>query len=161
VLGERASQIVVVDTRRPQHPRIAGRIFDLGGLAHDAAFAPDGKRVWVTYDDRSAIAVFDARSYRRLFTRPAGAPPQHVAMGRNIYVTSGNDGRLRVFTPHERLIRIARTPSGSYNVGLGGGFVLLSSLTRGTLTMLSEGGEVMRNNKVAPAARDVAFAVLP
>jgi DNA-binding beta-propeller fold protein YncE len=159
-LGERAKRIVIVGTANRARPRLIGG-FAPNGLAHDLAFTPDGRRVWVTYDDRSTVSVLAAGTRRLIRTLPAGSPPQHVAMGRNIYLTSGNDGILRVFTPHGRLIRIARIPFGSYNLGLGGGFVLVASLARGTLTMLSEGGELMRSNNVAPAARDVAFAVLP
>jgi DNA-binding beta-propeller fold protein YncE len=162
VLGERASEIVVVDTGRPAHPWVRARLFDIGGLAHDAAFSPDGRRVWVTYDDRSSVAVFDARTYRILSTLPAGSPPQHVAFGiRFGYVTSGNDGRLRVFSFAGRLLGVARTPRGSFNLGLGGGLVLTSSLTQGTLTELRDSGSRMWSRRLAPAARDAAVAVLP
>jgi DNA-binding beta-propeller fold protein YncE len=148
-LGERANRIVIVSTANRARPRLIGG-FAPNGLAHDLAFTRGGRRVWVTYDDRSTVSVLTAGTRRLIRTLPAGSPPQHVAMGRNIYVT-----------PHGRLIRTVRIPFGSYNLGLGGGFVLVSSLARGTLTMLSEGGEPMRSNKVAPTARDVAFAVLP
>jgi hypothetical protein len=161
VLGERATEIVVVDTRRPAHPWIVARLFDIGGLAHDAAFAPDGKRVWVTYDDRSTIAIFDARTYRQVRTLPAGSAPQHVSFGRYAYVTSGNDGRLRVFSVTGRLLGVARTPTGSFNLGLGQDVVLTPSLRQGTLTQLRRSGGRIWSKKVAPAARDAAFAVLP
>ena len=162
VLGERAKEIVVVDTSRPAHPWVRARLFDIGGLAHDAAFTPDGKRVWVAYDDRSSIAVFAARTYRILFTRPAGSPPQHVAFGiRFGYVTSGNDGRLRVFSFAGRQLGVARTPGGSFNLGLGGALVLTPSLTQGTLTELRDSGSRMWSGRVAPDARDAAVAVLP
>jgi DNA-binding beta-propeller fold protein YncE len=163
ILGERAREVVIVNTRRPTHPWVAGRLFDgdLGGLAHDAAFAPGGRRIWVTYDDRTTIAVFDARTYRRLFTLPAGSPPQHVAFDRYAYVTSGNDGRLRVFSTRGRLLGTARTPSGSFNLGLGEGLVLTPSLTQGTLTELLRSGHPRWTARVAPAARDAALAVLP
>jgi DNA-binding beta-propeller fold protein YncE len=162
VLGERAREIVVIDTSRLAHPRVARRLFDLGGLAHDAAFTPDGKRVWVTYDDRSTVAVFDARTYKMRSTLPAGSPPQHVAFGiRFGYVTSGRDGRLRVFSFAGRQLGVSRTPPGSFNLGLGGGLVLTSSLTEGTLTELRDSGSRMWSGRVAPAARDAAVAVLP
>jgi DNA-binding beta-propeller fold protein YncE len=161
VLGERATEIVVVNTRHPAHPWIVARLFDIGGLAHDAAFAPDGKRVWVTYDDRSTIAIFDARTYRQVRTLPAGSAPQHVSFGRYAYVTSGNDGRLRVFSFAGRLLGVARTPTGSFNLGVGQDVVLTPSLTQGTLTELRRSGGRIWSKKVAPAARDAAFAVLP
>jgi DNA-binding beta-propeller fold protein YncE len=96
-LGERAKTIAIVDTSLAGRPRRIG-LFSPGGLVHDLAFPAGGRRVWITYDDRSSIAVFDARTRRSLFTRPAGSPPQHVAIRRYVYVTSGNDGRLRIFS---------------------------------------------------------------
>jgi DNA-binding beta-propeller fold protein YncE len=171
VLGERAREIVIVNTRRPAHPWVAGRLFDgdLGGLAHDAAFAPGGKRVWVTYDDRPTITVFDARTYRTLFTVPVGSPPQHVAFGpyafvptgRFAYVTSGNDGRLRIFALRGRLLGVAPTPVGSFNLDVGDSLVVTSSLTQGTLTELRSSGGRIWTKRIAPAARDAAFADLP
>jgi DNA-binding beta-propeller fold protein YncE len=162
VLGERASEIVLVDISRPAHPHVAARLSDLGGLAHDAAFTPGGKQVWVTYDDRSSIAIFDARTRRIVSTLPAGSPPQHVGFGiRFGYVTSGNDGRVRVFSFAGRQLSTARTPRGSFNLGLGGGLVLTPSLTQGTLTELRDSGSRMWSGRVAPAARDAAVALLP
>lgn len=161
VLGERARSIHIVDTTNPAHPRPRGWFSPSGGLMHDLAFAPDGRHVWVTYDDRPTIAVFDARSRRPLFTRAAGSPPQHVAFGRHVYVTSGNDGRLRIFSRVGRLLGVAVTPAGSFNLGLGGGIVLTPSLTGGTLTELSDGGRRLGSTRVASAARDAALVVLP
>ena len=142
---------------------LADRFGHAGLLAHDLAFSPNGKRLWLTYDDRSTVAVFDPGwPPRRLFTVQAGSPPQHVAFGRYAYVTSGNDGRLRVFSLRGRLHSVARTPAGSFNLGLGGGLVLTPSLTQGTLTQLRGGnGAFLWTRKIAPAARDAAFAVLP
>jgi DNA-binding beta-propeller fold protein YncE len=162
VLGERATEIVIVAANRPAQPRVLARLFSIGGLAHDAAFTPDGSRVWVTYDDRSSIAVFNARTHRILETLPAGSPPQHVAFGLRFgYVTSGNDGRLRVFSFAGRRLGTARTPRGSFNLGVGGGLVLTPSLTQGTLTELRDSGTRMWSGRVARAARDAAVAVLP
>jgi DNA-binding beta-propeller fold protein YncE len=167
-LGERAATITVVDTRRAARPRVVGHV-DPRGLAHDLAFAPGGRRVWVTYDDRPTVAVFDARTYRRLFTIQGGSPPQHVAFGRYAfvptgrfgYVTSGNDGRLRIFSLRGRLLGVAATPVGSFNLGLGNDVVLTSSLTGGTLTQLRSTGAQIWTKRIALAARDVAFADLP
>jgi DNA-binding beta-propeller fold protein YncE len=170
-LGERAKEVVIVNTRRPTRPWVAGRLLggDLGGLVHDVAFAPGGYRVWVTYDDRPTIAVFDARTYRRVLTLRAGSPPQHVAFGphpfvstgRFAYVTSGNDGRLRIFSLRGRLLGVAATPVGSFNLAVGDSLVLTSSLTRGTLTELKSTGGRIWTKRIAPAARDAAFADLP
>jgi DNA-binding beta-propeller fold protein YncE len=165
-LGERASTLTVVDTRRLARPRVVGHV-DPRGLAHDLAFAPDGRTVWVTYDDRSTIAVFDARTGRRLYSLAAGSPPQHIVFGVGSYgryalVTSGNDGVLRIVSARSRrTVRTLRTPRGSFNLGLGGSFILTSSLTHGTLTEFDFQGHRRFLKKVAPAARDVALVVVP
>ena len=164
-LGERAQSIAVVDTFKPERPRLIGHV-DPHGLAHDLAFAPGGTRVWVTYDDRSRIGIFSARTGALLRTLPAGSPPQHVAFdpysnARHAYVTSGNDGTLRILSLRTgRLLRIVRTAYGSFNLGLYGGFVATSSLYRGMLIDLTGDGRVWLRKRVAPAARDVAVAVL-
>ena len=161
-LGERARFISVVDTSHARRPRLLGRV-NPHGLAHDVAFAPDGQHVWVTYDDRSYVRLFDAESWRPGVTYRAGAPPQHVAFsdnGKLGYVTSGNDGELRIFRPTGGLLRRVSIPYGSFNLGLSGGLVVTPSLYRGTLTELSDTGRVLFSKHVAPSARDAAIAVL-
>jgi DNA-binding beta-propeller fold protein YncE len=160
VLGERARSIALVDTTYPSRPRRTG-FFSPGGLVHDLAFAPGGRRVWIGYDDRSSVGVFDVRTRRLLASLPAGPPPQHLAFGRYAYVTSGNEGRLRIFSLGGRLLGVARTPVGSFNLGLGGSVVLTSSLSGGSLTELHARGRRIWTRRVAPTARDAAFAVLP
>jgi DNA-binding beta-propeller fold protein YncE len=165
-LGERARSIAVVDTTRPVAPRLIGHI-DPHGLAHDLAFAPDGQTVWVTYDDRSTMAVLSANSGRRLRSLAAGSPPQHVVFGEGNYsryaiVTNGNSGTFRIFASRKRrLLRTFRTPIGSFNVDLGGSFILTSSLSRGTLSEFDFQGRRVLMRKLAPATRDVALVVLP
>ena len=165
-LGERASAITVVDTRQLARPRVVGHV-DPRGLSHDLAFAPDGQRVWVTYDDRSSVGILDSRSGKRLRTLPAGSPPQHVAFGdeawnaRFALITSGNDGTLKIVSSATgRTVRTLRTPRGSFNLDLGGGLIVTSSLTQGTVTEFGFGGRRLLSKWIAPAARDVALAVL-
>jgi hypothetical protein len=79
-----------------------------------------------------------------------------VAFRRYAYVTSGNDGRLRIFSVGGRLLGVATTAPGSFNLGLGAGRVVTSSLTSGTLSVLGITGRLLRAEHVAPAARDVA-----
>jgi DNA-binding beta-propeller fold protein YncE len=162
-LGERARSIHIIDTSQAAHPRGKGWFSPPGGgLMHDLGFAPGGRRVWVTYDDRSTIAVFDARTRKRLVTLFAGSPPQHVAFRRYAYVTSGNDGRLRIFSVAGRLLGVASVPSGSFNLDLSAaGGVLTSSLTNGSLTYLGISGRALLSRRVGPATRDVAFVNLP
>jgi DNA-binding beta-propeller fold protein YncE len=161
--GERAGLIVVARTANLAHPRRIHFLGTLNLLAHDLAFSPDGKSLWLTSDNRPTVTVLDAEVWppKPRLTLQAGSPPQHVAFGRYAYVTSGNDGRLRIFSRTGRLLGTARTPTGSYNLDVAGGVVLTPSLTGGTLTQLQRSGGRIWTKGVAPAARDAAFAVLP
>jgi len=165
-LGERARSITVVDTTHPARPRLIGHV-DPHGLAHDLAFGPNGRRVWVTYDAGVHVQIFDASTRRPMKALYGGTPPQHIAFdpfskARHAYVTSGDDGTLRVISlATGRTQRIVRMPPGSFNVTTFGSFVLASSLTNGTLTELSDSGRVLLSRRIAPAARDTAVATLP
>ena len=165
-LGERARSISVVDTADPAQPHLIGHV-NPRGLAHDLAFGPGGRRVWVTYDVGSRVRIFDALTRRPLKALYAGTPPQHVAFNPyskhdHAYVTSGDDGALRVFAlPTTRLSRTIRLPAGSFNVSTFGSFVITSSLANGRVTELSDSGRVLLNERVAPFTRDVAVTTLP
>ena len=163
-LGERARRIVRLDASDPARPRVLGAV-DPRGLAHDLAFTPNGSRVWVTYDDRASVGVFSAATGRLLRRLPAGSPPGHVAFRASngapvAFVTSGNNGTLRVFSaPTGHLIRLVRTTYGSFNLAVYGSFVATSSLYRGTLMVISDGGRRLLSERIAPAARDLAVTV--
>jgi len=164
-LGEHARSIVILNTSNPLRPRVIGR-FEPGGEAHDLAFTPSGARVWVTSANTSQVGIFDARSHRLVRTFSAGSPPQHVASlyfeGRGrMYVTSGYAGRMEIRDAESgRPRHSAGTAYGSFNIGLGGGLLLTSSLERGTLTELDNvTGRRLGQWHVAPAARDVALVV--
>jgi YVTN family beta-propeller protein len=165
-LGEQARTVVIVDTSKPGRPRVLRR-FDPGFAVHDLAFSPDGRQVWLTSADSRSITVVDAHSARRLFTVPAGRPPQHVAfnyavsaLSRFAYITSGYSGRIEMVDARSgRVLRVASAPYGSFNLTTAGGLVVTSSLMRGTLTEFNDRLRLMRNLKVAPAARDVGVVV--
>jgi len=162
-LGERARSIVIVDTANPRHPSPVGRV-DPHGLAHDLAFTPDGRYVWVTYDTGSVIRVFSAATRRPVATLYGGTPPQHVLFGRadtvfdrSAYVTSGNDGAVREFRWRDRrLIRVLHTPRGSFNLNAEFGWLATASLTQGIVSEFA--GNARSSIHVAPATRDVALA---
>jgi DNA-binding beta-propeller fold protein YncE len=157
-LGERARTIVVVRLRRPDRPAVLTR-FDPGFEVHDLAFSPSGRTVWVTTSSRRSVEVFAAATRRRLYSVPAGAPPQHVVFGgRFAYVTSGYDRRIEMVNgSNGRVLRSVRVPYGSFNLATARGLVVISSLLRGTVTELDSRLRVLRTMKVAPAARDVAL----
>jgi len=159
-LGERARTIVVLDTTLFWKPRVLSR-FSTTFAAHDLAFSPDQKRVWVTSDDSPYVTVFSAFSRRPLFRVFGGTAPQHVAFWLGAaYITSGNDGKLRYVDPRTgKLRRIVATEYGSFNLGLGGSLVLTSSLYRGTLTELDPSGRRLLQKRLTPSARDVALGV--
>ena len=74
------------------------------------------------------------------------------------FVTSGDDGTLRVHALNGQLLRVTTIPVGSYNVQRGPGRVLTPSLAHGTLCVLDEAGDVMRRVHVATSSHDACFA---
>jgi hypothetical protein len=158
-LGTKAERIAVVDVANPHRPRLV-RTIRTPWLAHDIGFTPGGLRAWVTSGERRRAAVYDIRSGRLLRRIAADAPPQHVSfIGRRAYVTSGDDGLLRVHALDGRLLRTTRVPAGSYNVQHGERIVLTPSLSRGTLCVVSERGELLHRVQAARSSHDACFVV--
>jgi len=158
-LGNVAPTVAILDTSRAAHPRLVGRIRPPFN-AHDVGFTPGGKRVWLTSGDRESLAIYDARTARLLKTLRGDAPPQHVTfLGDRAYVSSGDDGLLRVHRLDGRLLRTTRIPIGSYNVQQGWGRILTPSLSQGTICMLSERGGLQLRRDVARSSHDACFVV--
>jgi DNA-binding beta-propeller fold protein YncE len=155
-LGSKAEEIAVVDVSRPLTPRLVRR-FRPPFRAHDVGFAPSRGQVWLTSGDRRALALYDSRRGRLLRRLQADAPPQHITFTRsNAYVTSGEDGTLRVLSLHTgREIHMTNVPQGSYNVQEASGRILTPSLDHGTLCILDKRGNLTRRLQVAPSSHDV------
>jgi YVTN family beta-propeller protein len=158
-LGESARTIVTLDTGDVAHPRVTGR-FDPGFAVHDLSFSPDGQRVWITASSDSRAAVFSALDHRLLFRVPVGPGPQHVAFeGRVVYLTSGYGSVIEeVDAATGRVLARARSPYGSFELDAGHGYVVSSSLLRGTLAIYTPQLRLLRVVRVAPAAREVAVS---
>jgi DNA-binding beta-propeller fold protein YncE len=157
-LGTAARDLAVVDVTRPVRPRHVGTIRPPFRL-HDVGFVPGTRRVWVTSGDRDELAIHDARTGHVLRTLAAGSPPQHVTFDRGrAFVTSGDDGTLRVHDLNGRLLRTTAIPVGSYNIQRGPGRILTPSLAHGTLCALDAAGDLMRRIKVASSSHDACFA---
>ncbi len=158
-LGESADRISVLDTRDLAHPRLIAH-FSPGFPAHDLSFSPDGRRIWVTSATGTAVGVFSARSGRLLFRVPVGPPPQHVAFaGSTAYLTSGYGGMIeRVKPATGRVVGRARDPYGSFELAAADGYVVTSSLLRGTLTVYTPQLRLLRVVRLASATREVAIA---
>lgn len=159
-LGTKAERIAIVDVREPLRPRLMGRIRP-SFLAHDVGFAPGGARIWVTSGDRREVAIYDRRTARAVVRLAGGSPPQHVTFaGRRAFVTSGEDGSLRIHSALSgRLISQATIPSGSYNVQEGVGVVVTPSLSRGTLCIFDGQGRLLRRSRVASSSHDACFVM--
>ena len=158
-LGTRAEEVAVLDVSAPARPRLV-RTFEPSFLAHDVGFTPGGRRVWVSSGDRGELAIYGARSGRLLKRLAADAPPQHVTfVGDRAYVTSGDDGLLRLHALDGRLLRTTRLAAGSYNVQQGWGVVLTPSLSQGTLSVISAGGGLMREVRAARSSHDACFVM--
>jgi DNA-binding beta-propeller fold protein YncE len=159
VLGSKAERIAVVGVASRERPRLV-RTFRTPWPAHDVGFTPRGRRAWVTSGDRRRLATYDVRTGRLLRTIPADAPPQHVTfVGHKAFVTSGDDGLLRVHALDGRLLRTTAVPEGSYNVQQGWGAVLTPSLSRGTLCVVSPRGELLHRVQAARSSHDVCFVM--
>jgi hypothetical protein len=79
-----------------------------------------------------------------------------VAFGAGVaYVTSGDDGTLRVHALRDgRRLGAATVPVGSYNVAAGFGRVICPSLSAGTLAILDRRAGPVGRHRVARAAHD-------
>jgi hypothetical protein len=153
-LGTKAKRVATVDVSG--RPRLLAR-FAPPFLAHDVGLAPGG-RSWVTSGAARELVVYRrARSVRFL----ADAPPQHVTFLNGLaFVTSGDDGTLRVHDANGRLLRTSRIPTGSYNVQHAfGGLILMPSLDRGTLCVADARGRVLRTVQVARSSHDACFVM--
>jgi DNA-binding beta-propeller fold protein YncE len=153
-LGSSATRIAVVDVADPLHPRPRRRVRP-PFLAHDVAFSPSGRRVWVTAGRDRRLAVLPAGGGRPVLLG-ADAAPQHVSFGRGVaFVASGQGASVRVHDLARGSVRrTTRVAYGSYNVQAGVGAVVTPSLSRGTLTILDREGRLSREVEVAPAAHD-------
>jgi DNA-binding beta-propeller fold protein YncE len=148
-LGTASPELAVVDVSDPRRPRLKGRVRP-AFAAHDIGFAPSG-RVWVTAGEDRRISA-----HGRLLA--ADGAPQHVTfLGDHAFVTSGNDGTLRVYDEASaRLLHTASVPVGSYNVQFRDGRVLTPSLNAGTLCVLDVAGRIARKTRVAASCHDAA-----
>jgi hypothetical protein len=104
------------------------------------------------------MVIFDARGRHRARLE-ADAAPQHVAFSPQVgFVTSGDDGTLRLQSLDGRVLRTTSIPRGSYNVQHGRGLVLTPSLDHGTLAVLDERARLLRVIQVAGSCHDACFA---
>lgn len=152
-LSTASPQLAVVDVTEPRRPRLRAYVRP-PFPAHDVGFAPSG-RVWVTAGEARSIAVYAGGEVRTL---AADAAPQHVTfLAGRAFVTSGDDGTLRVYEERTaRLLGVTRVPVGSYNVQFHAGRVLTPSLNAGTLCVLDAAGRLRERAHVAASCHDAA-----
>jgi DNA-binding beta-propeller fold protein YncE len=161
-LGETAGTIVRLDSTHPDQLRVVGHIHPRVA-AHDLAFAPDGKTVWVTSAAAPYVTVYDAANGRPVATVPAGTAPQHVAFGQTnptrVYISSGYGGALEmVDAASHRILHRASLPYGSFNLCVWGRVVATTSLFNGDVTVFNAGNLRRRfSTAVAPAAREIVL----
>lgn len=165
-LGERATTIVVLDTSDAWAPRVLGR-FHPHLAAHDLAFSPDGRTVWVGSAAAPYVSVLSASSARLLARVPAGAAPQHVVFASagapRAIVTSGYGSSVEIVDARtRRVLRSRQVAYGSFNVAAFGNRLVVSSLLTGRVSELDDTHLAdLMTAKIAPAARDVAISVWP
>ena len=158
-LGESARMLVLLSTQDPGHPRVAGH-FPPPFPVHDLGCSSDGPRVWLTSATGPDVTVFDGFDYGVVFRVPVGPPPQHVVLqAGSAYLTSGYGGSIeRVDASTGRILARASSPYGSFELAAGGGYVVTSSLLRGTLAIYTPALKLLRVVHLAPATREVAIA---
>ncbi len=79
--------------------------------------------------------------------------------GRFAYLTSGYGGTIeKVDASTGRVITRASAPYGSFELDARQGYVVTSSLLRGTLAIYTPNLKLLRVVKVAPTAREVAIS---
>jgi hypothetical protein len=156
-LGAKAELIAVVDVSRSDRPRLVRRVRP-PFLAHDVGFSPGGRRVWVSSGDRNELAIYD-RATGRLVAKPtADRPPQHVTFrGGLAFVTSGDNGTLRVHDHDGRALRTTAVPKGSYNVQQRDDWVVTPGLGQGSLCILDGRGRLLRRLQVARSSHDACI----
>jgi hypothetical protein len=101
--------------------------------------------------------VLRARDHRPLFQVPVGPPPQHIAVaGASVYLTSGYGRTIeRVSSSSGKIITIARSPYGSFEVAAADGFVVTASLLDGRLAIYTPQLKLLHLIALGPATRDV------
>lgn len=156
-LGTKAEELAVVDVSDRARPRLVRR-FRPPFLAHDVAFAPDGRRAWVSSGDRNQLAVYEVARARVLATPYGDAPPQHVTFaGDLVYVTSGWSGTLRVHRVDGRPLARTVVPVGSYNVQQTMGWVVTPALGHGYVTVCDERGRIRLSERIARSSHDACI----
>ncbi len=150
---------MILSTANLAHPHAIGR-FDPGFPAHDIEFSPNGQQAWVSSADSPDVSVFGAIDRRILFRVPVGTGPQHVAFaGRFAYLTSGYGGTIeKVDAATGRVLARARSPYGSFELDAGQGYVVASSLLRGTLAIYNPALKLLHVVHLARATREVALS---
>lgn len=133
--------------------------FDPGFLAHDLRFTADNQRVWITSASTSYVGVFSARTHRLLFRVPGGPPPQHVVFhGGFAYITSGYGSRIeKVSLNNGRVVDRAHAPYGSFDLDAADGYIVTSSLLRGTLAIYNPQLRLLHVRHLAPSTEDVSI----
>jgi DNA-binding beta-propeller fold protein YncE len=157
-LGESAHALVVVGVADPRHMRVLRRLHPVA-QAHDVAFDPDGRTVWVSSASERYVSVYGAANGRLLDTVPAGPAPQHVLFAAgHAYVTSGYGASIEMVDPARRtVIHRVVLPYGSFNLASAGRWLVATSVLDGEVTVLRAATLRRRaQTTVASVARSVA-----
>ena len=147
-----------MDVDDPRHLRVLRRLHPTAP-AHDVAFNPDGRTVWVSSASQPYISVYGAASGRLVDTVPAGRAPQHVLFAAgHAYVTSGYGASIEMVDPVGRtVVRRIELPYGSFNLASAGRWLVATSVLKGEVTGLRAATPRRRaQTTVASVARSVA-----
>ncbi|MBD0347855.1 MAG: YncE family protein [Thermoleophilia bacterium] len=163
--GARAGALTVLDTRRPDRPRVL-RSTAVARAPHDITFACRGLRVWVTFWNSGIVGAYDARSGKLAFARKLGVLVHHVQsdyVGRDVWITDHVGARARLLAGCSgRLLRTLRVGHSPHHVGVGmfRGQVAVASHD-GTLTVLDPPSKRVQRVEVGRGLHGVAIAAVP
>jgi hypothetical protein len=156
-LGSKAERIAVLDASDARRPRLE-RTVSPPFPAHDVVLAPRDRQVWVTSGEGRRIAVYRADTREIVRILNADRAPQHVAfVGGLAFVSSGDDGLVRVHRLNGDPVRRTEVPVGSYNIAIGNARAVTPSLSQGTVALLDERGRVRVVRRIARAAHDACI----
>jgi hypothetical protein len=155
-LGSKAEQVAIVDVTVPARPRLLSHLRP-PFLAHDVAWAPDGKHIWVSAGASRGILIYTAQG-RVAAQLPADAPPQHITFDTtSAFVTSGLSGTFRRHSLDGKRLSLTRVPEGSYNVQYADGHVVTPALGGGSLCILDQAGVLLHRDQIANSSHDACI----
>ena len=159
-----ASGIVILDTTRPEAPRVIRRV-RLDEPAGNLAFSPDSRTVWATSPRTSSILVLQARTAQQVARIPLQSTPEDirlVSFGGSVhttwaYVLAGSSLVVIDVRSHTIRHRVS-APRGSSSLATSGGLLATASPLTGQIAEY-DATTFQRRLTSKPATRATSIAI--